>query len=312
MEDDANNSTFVSTLEAAGSCPQCNYVMPRLVDCAPEYFRGGFVSCLHCGERVDLWKAVLNLAVRTSIAPHWALAGLGAGRTNIVIPVESWKYHEVDLCKYDVPADAKVLTRNYTGQTGDVTAVEWHGNSPKLRFPGTILRLMGIPLGEGPSPRTGRVAISVVWIRGRDSDAWPYITTAFEAAAARDYAPSLVFAQSAVEISMMPIIKRRLGLRAPEDRVENFMRDSLTYSHALNVVLPYMAAEAGAPKMPDEVRRALNKMRKKRNNIIHEGVEAAAVTAGVAIEGLCAAAFGFEYMREVEPILLPSKPRSEA
>jgi hypothetical protein len=82
------------------------------------------------------------------------------------------------------------------------------------------------------------------------------------------------------------------------------MKDSLTYSHALNVVLPYMAAESGAPKMPDEVRGALNKMRKKRNDIIHEGAKIAAVSAEVAIEGLCAAAFGFEYMRYAGPTLL--------
>ena len=238
-----------------------------------------------------------------SIAPAWALASLGAGKTNIVIPMESGKYHEVDLCKHGVPTDATILARNYTGQTGNMTAVEWHANAPPLRFPGTVLRLMGIPLGDGPLPMTGQVGISVVWIRGDESDAWPYLTTAFEAAAAREYAPSLVFAQSAVEISMMPVIKQRLRRHAAADRVENFMKDSLTYSHALNVVLPYMSAEVGAPKMPDDIRGALNKMRKKRNDIIHEGTRAAAIIAEDAMEGLCAAAFGFEYMRFVLPIL---------
>jgi hypothetical protein len=303
MEQDTNNPSFVDTQEVAGSCPHCTYVMPRLVDCAPKYFLDGFVSCDHCRKQVDLWQAVLHRALRMSIAPAWALASLGAGKTNIVIPMESGKYHEVDLCKHGVPADATILARNYTGQTGNMTAVEWHANAPPLRFPGTVLRLMGIPLGEGPLPRTGHVGISVVWIRGDESDAWPYLTTAFEAAAAREYAPSLVFAQSAVEISMMPVIKQRLRRHVAADRVENFMKDSLTYSHALNVVLPYIIAELGAPKMPDEVRGALNKMRKKRNDIIHEGTRAAAITAEDAMEGLCAAAFGFEYMRFVLPIL---------
>ena len=56
--------------------------------------------------------------------------------------------------------------------------------------------------------------------------------------------------------------------------------------------------------MSDSVRGALNKMRKKRNDVIHEGVKIAAVTAEDAMEGLCAAAFGFEYMRYVGPKLL--------
>jgi hypothetical protein len=55
--------------------------------------------------------------------------------------------------------------------------------------------------------------------------------------------------------------------------------------------------------MPDIVRLALDRMRKKRNTIIHEGVKAADVKAGDAMEGRCAAAFGFEYMRYVEPLL---------
>jgi hypothetical protein len=307
MEPDTNDSTFVSTLEAAGSCSSCHYVMPRLADCAPAYFRDGFVRCDHCGEKVDLWQVALGKAASMSLAPGWALAWLGAGTTNFVMPVETGRGYQVQLTDYGVPADAKIPTRNYTGQGGDVTALEWHGNSPPLRLVGTILSLLGVPLGEGPLPRAGRVAIKVVWIRSEESDAWPYLVTAFEAAAAREYAPSLVFAQSAVEISMMPVIEQRLRQRAPADRVENFMRDSLTYSHALNVVLPYVSAELGAPGMPDVVRGALNKLRKKRNAIIHQGVKRAAVSAEDTMEGLCAAAFGFEYMRYVSPTLLEGK-----
>jgi len=303
MEQGGDNTTFESTREAAGSCSGRNYLMPRLVDCAPTYFRDGFVRCGHCGEQVDLWKVALDKAARLSDIPAWALASLGAGQTNLVIPIESGKYHEVDLCKHGVPADAKILSRNYTGQTGNITAVEWHGNAPPLRFPGTVLRLMGVPFGEGPLPQTGRVAIAIVWIRGDDSDAWPYLTTAFEAAAAREYAPSLVFAQSAVEISMMPLIENRFRLHAPEKQVRGFTN----YSRALDVVLPYLCGEAGLAQMPTAIHDALDKLRDRRNRIIHRGAKAAAITPADAIEGLCAAAFGFEYMRYVRPALLGTK-----
>lgn len=196
----------------------CNWVMPRLVDCAPDYFRNGSVKCDHCGKDVDLWQAALGQAVRMSVVPGWALARLGAAQTNLVMPMESGKYYQVDLTEHGVPADAKILARNYTGQTGDMTAVEWHANAPPLRFPGTTLRLLGVPFGEGTLPKVGRVGINVVWIRGDESDAWPYLTTAFEAAAAREYAPSIVFAQSAVEVSMMPTIKERLQRHAAAER----------------------------------------------------------------------------------------------
>jgi hypothetical protein len=232
-----------------------------------------------------------------------ALASLGAAQTSFVMPLETGKYYSVELMNYGVPAEAKILRRIYTGQGDDVTGMEWHGNAPPLRFPGTVLCLVGVPLGEGPLPRVGRVAISIVWVRHEDSDEWSYLVTAFESAAAGDFAPSLVFAQSAVEISMMPVIEEKLRRHASTEHVKNFMRDSLMFGHAVNIILPYLCAEAGLTRMPDVVRGALNKMRKKRNDIIHEGAKAASITAEDAMEGLCAAAFGFEYMRFVRPIL---------
>lgn len=296
-------SDFSTTLEAAGSCFKCSYVLPRLVDCAPLYFKHGFVSCRHCGEQVDLWQAALERSTRLSSTGAWALASLGAAQTSFVMPLETGKYYSVELTNYGVPAEAKILRRIYTGQGGDVTAMEWHGNAPPLRFPGTVLRLVGVPLGEGPIPRVGQVAINVVWIRREDSDEWSYLVTAFDSAAAGEYAPSMVFAQSAVEISMMPVIESRFRLHAPEKKVKRFTN----YSRALNVVLPYLCGEAGLAQMPTAIHDALDKLRNKRNKIIHDGAKAVAITPADAMEGLCAAAFGFEYMRYVRSALLGTR-----
>jgi hypothetical protein len=153
----------------------------------------------------------------------------------------------------------------------------------------------------------GPVAINIVWVRREDSDEWSYLITAFESAAGGDYAPSLVFAQSAVEIPLMPLVGDRLRLHASAERVDRFMTEALTFNHALNVVLPYLSAELGAPQLPDSVRGALNKLRKKRYDIIHSGAKTTAITAEEAMEGLCAAAFGFEYVRYVRQAVLGAK-----
>ncbi len=142
-----------------------------------------------------------------------------------------------------------------------------------------------------------------MWIRGEDSDAWPYLVSAFEAGSANEFAPSLVFAQSAVEISMMPAIATRLRQHASHDNIKRFVADALTYGYAMNIVLPYICGELSIPRMPEVIRGALNKLRKKRNGIIHEGVKAAAISHEEAAEGLSAAAFGFEYMRYIAPLL---------
>lgn len=296
------NDDSLTTLEGAGSCPKCRYLLPRLVESAPIYFEQGFIACGQCREQVDVWQAALDRANRLSIAGASALLSLGAAQTTFVMQLEVGKYYSVELTNYGVPAGARILRRIYTGQGGDVTAMEWHANAPPLRFPGTVLRLVGVPLGEGALPRAGRVGINVVWIRGEDSDEWLYLVTSFEAAAARDYAPSLVFAQSAIEISIMPLIESRFRLHVPRKKVRRFTN----YSRALNVILPYLCGEAGLAQMPTPVHNALEKLRERRNRIIHDGTKTAAITPADAMEGLCAAAFGFEYMRYVRPQLSKS------
>ena len=47
--------------------------------------------------------------------------------------------------------------------------------------------------------------------------------SAFEAGVDGDFAPSLVFAQSAVEITMMPLIAAKLGAFASGDNVKGFL-----------------------------------------------------------------------------------------
>jgi hypothetical protein len=299
MDTVIDNETL-STLEGAGSCLKCRRVLPRLVESAPVYFKQGFVTCSQCGDRVDLWQAALDSAIHLSGHGASALVSFGAVQTSFVMPMEPWKYYEVELTKLGVAHDARILRRIYTGQTGDMHALEWHTNAPPLRFPGTTLRLVGIPSCGEPASGTGRVGVSVVWIRSEESEKWSYLVTAFETAAAGDYAPSLVFAQSAVEISVMRVIEKKFQQHVPEKRVKRFTN----YSRALNVVLPYMCGEATISQMPAAVHKALDELRDKRNEIMHQWATVTTVSPQEAMKGLCAAAFGFEYMRYVEPLLL--------
>jgi hypothetical protein len=307
MDTSPNDSTFAHTFEGAGSCLNCRQVLPRLVESAPIYFEKGSVKCTNCGKDVELWEAALDHAIRLSKVATWALESLGAAQTSVIIQMEAGNYYEIRLTDYGVPANAKILSRRYAPQGDEqsmVTALEWHPHDPVHRVRGTDLRLYAIPLFEGPMPRKGPVLIRVTWIRTGGSDAWPYFVTAFEAATAGEYAPAMVFAQSAVEISMMPVIEKRFRRHASAEHVKQFMSNALTYGYSLNVVLPYLCAEVGTPQMPEAIRGALNKLRKKRNAIIHQGTEASVVTPAEAMESLCAAAFGFEFVRHVSPLLL--------
>src|ERR1035441_6798392 len=97
---------------------------------------------------------------------------------------ESWelRFNSMAYRWAKVPFRSELWTA-YTSQGGTegaVTALEAHGNSPHRRIMGTEIQLYGIPLGEGTIPRTGNVAISIVWIRADDSESWPYLVSAFE------------------------------------------------------------------------------------------------------------------------------------
>jgi hypothetical protein len=282
----------------AGACSNCQFVLPPLNKAAPIFFERGVVSCSNCNSEINLWQAALEHSF------SWSPVSLGATHTSFLKEIETGTFYGVDLVDYGAPADARILSMTYTGQggpDGGVTVLEWHGNASHQRYIGTIVRLFGVPLGEGKLPRVGTVAISANWIHREESDAWPYLVSAIESVATQDYSPALVFAQSAVEISLMPLVARRFKRYASRQRVEDFISGDLTYGHALNVVLPYMCGELGIRPLPDEIRGSLNKLRKRRNEIVHQGVKSQAITEKEAMEGMTAAAFGFEYARYITP-----------
>lgn len=302
-----------TTSEHAGSCPSCSYILPALVDCAGLYFECGYVTCNECGARVDLWQVVSGRAKDLGTIGPWSLASLGAARTSLVMPLRSGRYYEIDIVDHGAPIGSKILGVNFTGQGGEdgcVTGLAWHGNTVVRRIRGTVLRLIGVPLGEGPLPRTGNVAISITWIRPGESDGWVYLQSAFDAVADGELAPALVFAQAAVEISAMPVVAQCLERYAGADRVKQFMRDGLSFGHALNVVLPNLCGQWRLPQLPDQIRGALNNLRRTRNDIIHEGATAANITSEKTGEGLAAATFGFEYIRFIAPKLLTANSRN--
>jgi hypothetical protein len=292
---------FTSTWNFCGSCPSCSFVLPPLKECAKEYFEKGFVKCEECSARVDVWQVAL---ARVDWAAHTdeVLVGIGATRTVFTETIEAGKSHTIHLPKYGVPADATVLAMVYTPQGGGVFPIEWHGNRPRRRLIGTDIIVIGVPaMGEGPE---SSVAIAAIWVPKEESDAWSYLTQAFEMFSARQYAQVLGPAQSAVEISLMPIVSEVLERHAAAENVKSLIEGgNLTYGHVLNVLLPFMCAQADIPVLPDPIRGLLNRLRKLRNELVHKGKSPGTVGAEDAGQCLCAAAFGFEYVRYAGPML---------
>lgn len=297
------------TLAHAGGCPKCFNVFPPLREAAVAYFERGHITCSKCSAEADLWDVVLKRVLVQPPTPMH-LVNLGATETHFMRDFEADKYHEIDLSTVGIPKDATVLKRGYTPQGGGVAGVvfpiELHGNVPEGRVVENVLRLLGRPmrLGDGTVGTVCPVSIWVVWVHDEKEDGWPYLIDAFEAFADRHYDRVIVPAQSAVEISLMPVVRQLLRRHASGENVDALVGDRLTFGHAVNVILPFLCGQADVPKLPDKIRGSLNSLRDLRNRIVHRGVDDDGITAQQAAEGLSAATFGFEYLRWARPQLL--------
>lgn len=254
------NHNDVSTRAHAGACPHCYYVFPPIWEAASVYFEQGSVECTECKAKADLWQVVVGRMSSEPFMPLFALEQLGASFTRFTETIEAHKFHEIHLDAVGIPSDARILQVGYSPQGstdgGVVFPIEWHGNMPQRRV-GNVLRLLGQPAisGDGTVGTVCPVGIWVLWVhQDTKEDGWPYLLDAFDALARGEYDRVIVPAQSAVEISLMPVIRELLERHASIDHVKGFMGDKLTFANVINVVLPFMCAQASVPEMPIAVR----------------------------------------------------------
>src|ERR1700674_4573674 len=95
----------------------------------------------------------------------------------------------------------------------------------------------------------------------------------------------------------MRFVKTAMERRLSSARVSDFVRDGLTSSVVLNVILPLLCDLSNVKRLPDSIRGELNRLRKLRNELVHDGLNKDAVSKQLATEMLCATVFGFEYLR---------------
>jgi hypothetical protein len=160
----------------------------------------------------------------------------------------------------------------------------------------------GIPIEEEFSG--DNISVMVLWAPVEGSDApWLYLLDAIEAVTLGRFSQAVVPAHAAAEISITPIIRSFLTKYSAGKDVERLLRQELSFSSVLNVVVPLVCALVGAKPLPDVIRGNLNALRKLRNEFMHKGVLPTAVDAKQVRTLLCAAAFGFEYGKYLQQFL---------
>jgi hypothetical protein len=256
-----------------------------------------------------LWKAILETVIRLANF-NFSLAAIGPRITNLKVRLLANETVELDFTKYGISEDATILLVNYTPQGGNCIPIESHANTPPRRFRGTKIYLHGVQMrtSEGipieEEVLGENIGVMVLWAPVEGSDApWLYLVDAVEAVTLGRFSQAIVPAHAATEISITPIIRSFLIKYSAREDVERFLRQDLSFSSILNVVVPLVCALVGAKTLPNEIRGNLNALRKLRNEFVHDGVLPTAVDANHVRRLLCAAAFGCEYAKYLRRFL---------
>jgi len=276
----------------------CRFALPPLREIADEFFTKGSAACRQCGCPVDVWNSACRHARDDHSKGYVSLPGLGARLSPFIFELKSGETKELDFSSVGVPGDAIVLSVNYTSQGPGCFANELHGNESRHRMKGTRVKVFGVPAQGKKAPGPTRIACSVCWIHeADDSEPWLLLADALEASAARHYSKVLVPAHSLVEISVSRLIASMLSQHSSKEAVDRFIENNLTSSSARNVLLPYVCAQASIPPLPDAIRGKLNRLATLRNHVVHRGLADPDLDKSEVGELLCAAIFGFEYVR---------------
>ncbi len=252
---------------------------------------------------MDVWLAARSTSSDAWLVP-WGGFFPGVFHTTFIFTLSPDESKELYLKQHGVPDDATILELGFTSQGAGCHPLLWHGNRVDRRFLGTKFSVFGLPLrtsnGERlpQNPGNRNIAASVTWVpSGTNSEAAVYLTDAFDAMINHDYRHLILPAHAAAEITLMPLVHECLAKRVSKERAQRFVRDEISYSSALNIVLPLLGEIFHLPVLRKEIRGELNRLREIRNQYVHEGLRGTTLSGKDAAEMLCGAVFGIEYFQ---------------
>lgn len=277
-------------------CRHCSRRLPHYDGFIQDYFRGLTIKCGYCKAELDRWDELLRTVQNNSFS-HEAFAAVGAEETVIEIVLRRNEAFPLKLSDAGVPPDARIVHINYT-PNGHLFPLEMHGNVPTRHVIRNEIFLYPWPARvDEDKLATGKVTVFVTWLKQpATGESWDNLLAAFDAYTRDAFNSTLIPANVAVESALARLMKDLLRGVDRNDRVERFLTEAATYSYQLNIVLPLVAGYAGIRPMPDHLRQHLNRLRKLRNEMAHDGKSRHSLTKAQAAELVTAALFGVRYV----------------
>jgi hypothetical protein len=281
---------------------------------ADHYFRDNArPQCGDCDSPIDWWASTLKSIKKVETSSiHEICLSIGSRMTVAQIPLVYGRALNVDFKDFEIPDDALILNVNYNtvirgerpAGAGTLQSVEIYQNPLFRRTNPQGATFYGIPHGD--PPYDGQfIHITVTWAPNTANDeSSQNLLNAFLYYIDNRNHGAVIAANASVEAKLSRLMAEFLNNAGPaKSKVDGFLKDVATYGHNLNVLLPALLSFTKAPKLPDHIRGALNKVRTLRNNLAHANITYDKISQDDAAEALSAAVFGLHYLNVIEPFL---------
>ena len=288
---------FILTQVPETYCPECKaYPFQINLKNLRKYFYSEPIICGKCGAKIDWWSTLLRHLDWQF--PDDVFGLIGALVTRFNVEMKRNESIAIDFESFGIPTNSKILSIGYS-PNGGLIPLEVHGNAPRRHFNPHKIALFGMPFGD-PTDST-EVIVSANWIIDSFADnAWQNLIQAFEAYAIFKYSVAIIPANVAVESTLYNIMQTFLVRYSSKKRIEDFLDSRATYSHQLNILLPLVANTFSFPKLPDNIRGNLNRLRNLRNDLAHKGASEIPIAKADCANLLTAAVFGLGYLSILE------------
>lgn len=280
-------------------CPECSTVITVNAQKTEDYLLGKQLTCESCNTSLDWWK-VLSTFVKTNHMFTMALSIIGAQSSTFTIVLEPETVFTLRFQDFGVPENAKILSINYTpyncGDSG-LFPVELHSNQPRRSR--TIIKneifLFPKPIKNKLPADSTNVQVWAQWIIPSDNISWENLVASFECYIDGDFNSAIIPANVAVEAEISPLVAKVLSHSASNGAVKSFLENDATYGHQINILLPFICSAYKLCKLPDKIRGLLNRLRKLRNDLAHDGYVTPSLTQDDTGELLTAAVIAVQY-----------------
>lgn len=287
----------VMTIEPWVRCLNCGGPFDVVDDYFERYFSGSTISCPNCAGELDWWEQVLY-EIRENFIGNLAYSAIGARTYILKVYLREGKTTRVEFFKdLGIPDGAHLLHVNYSPRIG-LFPTEMHGNVPIRHGIPPVVNLWPRPLGKLPDDGLVEVDVVVTWVTYSGNEyTWQSLVDAFQAFGSARYREIIIPANVAVEFSLYSLLSAAYEPVAGSKNTEDLLDSGATYSNQLNALLPVLVKNGDLELLPDHIRGQLNRLRKMRNQMAHQGsLDDGPLEHNEAARLLCAALFGFRYL----------------